>query len=136
MFMYFGRIPIDKLSRKQFEERILQMGGYQAFTQQIDVSETMSDLLRGAMSENPQDRWNHENIAAWLDGKRFNLILPSIPRDSARAFQFSGEDYFSYRALAHAIYANWDTAKTQLAAVKLVKWMETFVVDLNEKIAC
>lgn len=125
LFMYYGRIPIDKLSRKQFEERILQMGGYHTFTQQIDISEMMSDLLRGAMSENQQERWNHDHIASWLDGKRFNLILPSIPRDSARAFQFNGEDYFSYRALAHSIYTNWDTAKTQLAAVKLVKWMET-----------
>lgn len=125
LYLYFGHLPVDKLGQKQFEERILQMGSFHAFTQNIDTTETMNDLLRGTLTDSPQDRWNHENIATWLEGKRFNLILPSVPRDSVRAFAFNGTDFFNYRSLAHQLYTHWDTAKLQLSASKLVKWMET-----------
>jgi hypothetical protein len=125
LYLIYGKLPVEKLTRQQFENRILQLGSYHAFTQNIDVVEPISDLMRGALNDNIQERWTHEQIAPWIDGKRYNLILPSIPRESVRTFHFDGEDYFNYRALAQALYSKWDTAKLQLASGKLVKWMET-----------
>jgi hypothetical protein len=119
-----GMLPIQQLSEEKFKEVILRSGSYHAFTHNIDPSEAMADLLRGCLNDNPRDRWTPEQLGAWLGGKRFNLILPSVPRDCTRPFQFNEADYFNYRALGHAIFSNNQIAKTHLSAIKLVKWMD------------
>lgn len=124
LFLSLGKLPVQELSKEQLEERILKMGSYNAFAHDIDPNPVLADLLRGSLNDNPSERWDSEQVSAWLGGKRFNLILPSIPRDSSRPFHFNGEDYFNYRALAQGIYHHWEAAKTHLSAGKLVKWME------------
>ncbi len=124
LYLARGELPFKHLEKKEWEETILRMGSYHAFTNNYDPSETLSDLLRGTLNDNPRERWTFEQISAWMDGKRFNLILPSVPHDCSRPYVFEGKEYFSYRALAHALFYNWQVAKTHLSATKLVRWME------------
>lgn len=124
IYLSQGKNPIATLNQVQLEERIAKMGAYHAFCHNIDTSAAMQDLLRGALNNNINERWGCEQVNAWLGGKRFNLILPSLPQDISRNFEFNGEEFQNYRALAQAIYRNWETAKTQLHSGKLVKWME------------
>lgn len=124
LFLTAGELPLQHLSKKEWEEAILRQGSYHALTQNLDPSETINDLLRGVLNDNPLERWGFEQISSWLDGKRFNLIMPSVPRDSTRPFAFNESEYFNYRALAHTLYHNWQTARIHLSANRLVRWME------------
>lgn len=124
IYLSQGKNPVASLNQVQLEERIAKMGAYHAFCHNIDTSAAMQDLLRGALNNNINERWGCEQVNAWLGGKRFNLILPSLPQDTSRTFSFNDEEFQNYRALAQAIYRNWEMAKTQLHSGKLVKWME------------
>jgi hypothetical protein len=124
LYLSLGKLPIQQLTKLQLEDRLLKMGCYHAFAHNIDPSPALFDLLRGALSDNVNERWGCEQMSAWLNGKRFNLILPSIPTDSSRSFSFGDLEFSNYRALAQSLYRQWDNVKTQLSAAKMVKWME------------
>lgn len=124
IFLCNGSLPYLHLSQKQFTHRILHMGSYNAYMQTLDFTDNILDLLRGTLIDSPHDRWNTATIETCLNGKRYNLIPPSIPRDSSRPFTFQEEEYFNQKALAHALHRQWSKARTELSPVKLVKWME------------
>ena len=137
IFLCRGALPYENLSEKQFIHRVLHMGGYNAFMQALDFTENMLDLLRGTLQDDPLERWDTATMRTCLDGKRYNLIPPTMPRDSSRPFSFAEEEYFNHSALANALHKQWQKARTELSPVKLVKWMElsTSKSDKAERMA-
>jgi len=124
IYLTNGGLPFMELSHRQFAQRVMHMGAYNAYMQNLDFSEHLLDLMRGTLNDSPAERWETTQIALCLEGKRYNLIPPSIPRDSSRFFLFDEQEYFSRRALAYNMQLNWKKARTSIAPAKLIKWLE------------
>ena len=125
-----GRLPKNAvLPVEQLQEKLLADGCYNTFMKNLSFSENLMDILRGTLSDNPLERWKTDQLQTCIEGKRYNLILPSPPKDSSRALTYQSENFFGQRALANAIGNSWNQAKTELDASQLVRWLELSTKD-------
>ncbi len=119
-----GRDISLEMDEQNYLENILQNGSYNVLTRGHNISDNLQDLLRGTLNDNTKERWTPEHISKWLGGKRYNLIPPSSPKESSRPVVFLEQDYFSRKALAHALYIHAESAYQILEDNKLVRWAE------------
>ena len=124
LFLTHGRLPLQNLPREDVVKRLISQGAYTAYLGDLDVSDAIGDLLRGTLQDDTSNRWTIGQVGAWVNGKRFNTIAPTPPRDSSRAFSFSGADFFGRHALAYAFQQNWDEVMHRLPAGKFIRWLE------------
>ncbi len=108
-------------------QSVMQLGTYNTLTRNAELPNSLQDLFRGTLNDRVAERWGPKLIQSWLDGKRFNLIPPSPPRDASRSFAFLDGDYANCRALAHALHRNWDQAPEVFKEGKLARWLELSV---------
>lgn len=124
LHLTIGSTTVTKLSQDAYIRNVTQLGTYNVLTNDREFSSHMQDLLRGTLNDKVNERWGLKLIQSWLSGKRFNLIPPSPPRDASRSFAFLDGDYASRRALAHALFLNWEQAPEALKDNKLSRWLE------------
>lgn len=103
---------------------IHEFGSYYLLTSARDISDTFNDFFRGLFNEDKNERWGMEQVRAWLGGKRYNLIQPSLPKEASRPFTFNGQEFYSLRALAQAVFKNWGRAAKELRPARLDRWLE------------
>ncbi len=103
---------------------MLQEGAYIGLVGYRDLSEEMSDFLRGCLHDSPYERWTYKQIKQWLGGKRYNLLPPSLPSSGSRAFQFMEQNFINLRTLSTAMQQNWAQAIVPLRDNSLSRWVE------------
>lgn len=125
-----------KIPREVFIERAVQHGTYELFGKNKDFSEKFQDFFRGTLNESPADRWSIDQLNQWVNGKRFNMIVPGMPKEASRPLVFMGEEFFNRRVLAHMFHSNWRQALKEAKELKLDRWCEMSLhrPELGEKI--
>ena len=122
--LLYGLDHLKKIPKEQFIAQSLDLGIYNVFANNIDFPDGMQDFFRGILNDNPQERWNLDQLQQWLGGKRFNMISASSTHDSVRPIAFDGEDFYSQRALANRMHQKWRDAVKDARALKLDRWAE------------
>lgn len=120
----FGVERIRELDRPQLIRLMLEKGSYHALVATKELGELFTDFFRGVFNENKQERWGLDQLQNWLTGKRFNLIMPSLPSEASRPFEFMDREFFSCRSLANGLYQNWTPAAKQIRKARLDRWLE------------
>lgn len=120
-----GKLLQAKDDPAEFIRRLMHDGAYQFLTANEEFSDHLQDFLRGTLADSPHERWTLAQIRSWLDGKRFNLIQAGAPRDAGRPYVFMGHELGNMRAIAHAYFTHWETAKLDLRDNKLRRWVST-----------
>jgi hypothetical protein len=120
----FGLEQFEGLHRHEISVALLEKGAYHCYVAHKEFSDLFTDFFRGTLTENKQERWGIDQLRAWIGGKRFNLIMPSLPKEASRPFNFNEKDYFNCRALANAIYRNWPIANKLIRQTKLDRWLK------------
>jgi hypothetical protein len=134
--LLYGLDKVRNIPKDDFIKHALNLTTYQIFATNREFSDSFQDFFRGILNDNPSERWGLDQMASWLAGKRFNMIAPSPPKEAARPFTFSGENFFSRRLLAHALHRNWREASKDIKGMKLERWAEMSLhrVDMAERI--
>lgn len=127
LHLTLGIRPFHDISKEDFIENMFTKGSFHTLIVQWDFSSEMQDLFRGLLNDARRERWDPESIGNWLMGRQFNLIMPSIPAESSRGFDFKGHVYYNRKAVANAISRDWKDAYAVLADNKLGRWVETSV---------
>lgn len=122
--LLYGLEHIKRIPKDDLIKRALDQGLYSIFAENIDFPEGLLDFFRGCLNDTVADRWDVEQLAQWMDGKRFNMINPSAAREAVRPLYFRGEEFYSQRALAHALHKNWREALKEIRQLKLDRWAE------------
>ena len=132
----YGLDKIRTIPRDTFIERVIDQGTYQIFSRNRDFSEKFQDFFRGVLNENPGDRWGIDQLNQWVNGKRFNMIVPGTPKEASRPLVFMNEEFFSRRMLAHMLHSHWRQAIKDVKDLKLDRWCEASLhrPELGEKI--
>ena len=130
---------IDKqkaMPREDLIRMILAKGAYQTFIAGREITANLEDFLRGIFNDNPADRWGLDQFTQWLGGKRFNMIAPTVSKDTTRPFVFGGDNYFNPRVLAFALHQQWRLAAKELRQSRLDRWCETNLhrSEISEKV--
>lgn len=104
--------------------RLLREGPYQAFSQNIDYSEGMTDLLRGTLNDSVHERWTWDQLRHWSRGRRFNMLPPSPPPPSSRSFHIGQYVLNHARDVAQGLFMHWDITGKMLIDNSLLRWIE------------
>jgi hypothetical protein len=72
-----------------------------------------------------QDYWTPESYVTWVQGKRFNLIAPTPPREMPRGLEFGEMQYFNRKAAAFALFLAWNEARGLLFDGRLTRWLDS-----------
>ncbi|MGB1540102.1 MAG: hypothetical protein ACPG80_04020, partial [Rickettsiales bacterium] len=123
LHMLQGMRPFDQLDRTVYMNKRLSLGTYNVLVG-VKSYKSLEDFLKGVLNDDPDERWSPDQINQWIKGKKYNLLTPSVLRESQRPFAFMDEDYFNRLALAHAISQHWEEAKTVLRSTHLSRWVE------------
>ncbi|MCR9219139.1 MAG: hypothetical protein NXI21_02825 [Alphaproteobacteria bacterium] len=118
-----GKTPLADLSDEEVVRRRLAMGSYAALTQNLRISLTMMEPLRGLLNDDPTERWTLEELSLWLNGRRLSPKQQVMPNKASRGFTFAGRDYFTTRELAHAMHKNWDASLAPIRDGTLDTWL-------------
>lgn len=107
---------------------LLREGVYNAMTRGKEAPEIFHDFFRGLLCPNASDRWTYNEIKPWIDGKRFNVLLPPSPV-AARPFEFGEKQAGSRRELAHVLASDWTRIQSVLENGQLVQWISVSLKD-------
>lgn len=124
VFMFLGYIPGAAKDKVALLRHRMSAGSYIAIVDNWSFTDVIDNLIKGLLNDNPAERWGHEHLNNWLDGKRFNLITPHIHREAPRPFTFLDTQHFTGMNLAHTIANNWEESKVMLREDKLIRWIE------------
>lgn len=130
-YCMFGEVPAYGMEPSELIKARISKGTYNVYLGQHEISSRMVDILRGLLTDNPAERWGYDQISSWLKGKRFNLIRPSVRKEAARGYEFSGGVFFSKRALANSYHQKWDEAALDIRDKRLPKWLDLSTADKN-----
>lgn len=120
-----GFKPFEGIDKDKFTESLLVKGAYHTLAIEWDFSEEMQDFFRALLNDGRRERWNPESIESWISGRHFNLILPSLPHESSRSFEFMGKAYYNRKGIAYALFRNWYDARLVLFDNKLSRWIDS-----------
>lgn len=105
-------------------ESKLQNGTFSFLNNHYPFGGTMSDLLRGLVTDNNDVRWGYKEIENILmDG---SYSLPNVFEKSAlpRPVIFKEKEYFHKEALIYDLVQNWEDAKLFIKQSLLSKWLD------------
>jgi hypothetical protein len=123
LILYLGRNPMQGMSDEAIIAAKLDFGSFSALTGGEKVSPAMAELLRGLLSDKVSDRWALRNLEMWVNGQRFNPVLPGLPQRATRPMKFAGADHLSRPVLASAMLFHWDEALAMVETGALDSWM-------------
>jgi len=137
LYVLHGTEYFEKFTRERLPYRILQEGTYATFLPNEDAPEIFFDFFRGIFCENSADRWDYSYIRPWLDGKRYNVLPPPSPLESARPFEFADMTGDTRRQVAYALTQNWDKISDVLHSGRLSHWIAVSLrnKELTENVA-
>lgn len=122
--LMYGLEKFKSIPREDFIKRVMQTGTHAVFAGTREFPDQFQDFFRGVLNDNPAERWGLDQLAQWLNGKRFNMIAPQPPKDATRPFTFATENFLSRRVLANAFHRNWREAVKDARVAKLDRWCE------------
>lgn len=85
----------EELSREKLSE-----GSFAALVGKGQFSIHISTLLRGLLSDDPEIRWDAEQVTGWCENPRVNLKRSPKAQRSSRPIEFAGKDCHFTQVLA------------------------------------
>lgn len=129
LVLALGCHPLPGMSDHEIVAAKIEKGSYAALAADHYVPPALREPIRGLLADSLAERWTLKELALWLDGRRLSPIQPSIPPQAGRPFSFAGGQYYSCRALAHAMATHPEAVGPALTEQNLEAWVSRSVGD-------
>lgn len=97
-----GVNPFVKKTPRQILHEKLEAGSYSMVVEEDRVSTEISEFVRGVLQDDASQRWDLDDVARWLEGRRLNPKQPRVHIRAARPFLFKEKKYWDLRPVAQA----------------------------------
>lgn len=124
-----GEYPCKNLSDGEIISQKYSVGSYSTLIQHHRVSQSMTEVLRGLLNDDINERWSADDLGLWLNGRRLSPKQPILPGKASRAFNVGEHSYFSARELAFGYSQNWDFAAPTIIDGSLDGWLRRSLGD-------
>jgi hypothetical protein len=121
--------PLEGLSDKEIIERKMELGTYNAIISKDRFTGSILELLRGLLYDDAGQRWNLDDVTAWLDGRRLSPKQSAKKIKATRPIQFNGEKYLHPEGLARDLYQNPSDVVQIIDGGEMGQWLERAVDD-------
>lgn len=118
-----GEQPLRDLSDIAIVQLKMERGSYIALMGERRFGNGLTELLRGLLADDPEQRWTHADLDLWLQGRRLTPKQSLAARKASRPMRFGGHEYFQARQLAMAMTADTKVAATLIKNEEIAKWL-------------
>ncbi|PCH99203.1 MAG: hypothetical protein COB76_06160 [Alphaproteobacteria bacterium] len=87
------------------------------------------ELLRGLLIDDPKQRWNIDEVSAWLDGRRLSPKQPAKKKKATRSITLGSIAYYYPTTLAHNIVLHPQESVKLIESSELTHWVERTLAD-------
>lgn len=124
-----GGNPVPHLSEQEVVEAKISKGSYATLVGETRLSLPMVEVLRGLLCDDPEERWRHNDVQLWLNGRHLSPKQALLPPKAARLYPFEDEDYSNAPALSYAMGRKWSAALQEIKAPELERWIRRSLSD-------
>ena len=121
--------PLAGLSEEEVIREKIRHGSYAAITGKDRFKGSILELLRGLLHDDPVQRWNVDEILAWMDGRRLSPKQSVKRKKASRPFSFAGEKFSQAPILAMALENMPSEAAKVVEDGSLLQWVERSLED-------
>ncbi len=117
--------PFAKMDEAAIMRQRIELGTYSFFTTHQRNTGPLMELIRGTLHDDWQQRWNIEEVLAWMDGKRLSPKKSSFSRVKAtRAFGYGGHPIIRPELLAYELQFNPQAANKAVVSDGFDTWVK------------
>lgn len=121
--------PMDGFSDEEIIEHKMDFGSYNALIGKDRFTGSILELLRGLLYDDPAQRWNVDDVNAWLDGRRLSPKQSAKKIQATRPIIFNGNKYVSPETLAHNLNKNPSDVVQIVDGGELDQWLQRAIDD-------
>lgn len=125
-----GRWPAKLHQPKRILRRI-NRGSYRELTGRVNCSHDMEELLAGLLYDDPETRWNVDQLRAWLNHKSVGRRPFQPVKSAVRPFKVEDLSCSLPRAAAYALSCHANSARNNLANGELTRWLERSLGNIH-----
>ena len=126
-----GGEPFSDKSDEEIIEIKIRDGSFNTMLAGVRLSLGMSELLRGMLADDPNDRFLPKDLDAWMNGRR----NPSRQRrgilKSERALALKGVEVFDVRHLSYRLTRDWSEGIQAMSESPIEVWLNRSFEDEN-----
>lgn len=124
-----ARDPMAGLTDAEIIQQKMEIGSYTAVTGKDRFTGSVLELLRGLLNDDPAQRWNLDEVIAWLDGRRLSPKQGVKQKKAARPLPLGGERYFLPQLLAMDLEKHAVEAVHVIEDGALEQWLTRSIED-------
>ena len=124
-----GGNPVAHMTEQEVVEAKISKGSYAALVGDTRLSLPMVEILRGLLCDDEEERWRHDDVQLWLNGRHLSPKQALLPPKAARPFPFEEVEYTNAPALSNAMGHNWSAALTLIKDNELERWIRRSLSD-------
>ncbi len=121
--------PFSGLSDDEIIERKIEKGSYTTLIGKDRLSGAMLELMRGLLYDDESQRWNLDDVEAWLDGRRLSPKQSSKRIKAARPIIFADKKYIRPEILAKDLYKHPDETLRFIENGEMYQWVDRAIED-------
>jgi hypothetical protein len=129
LFLLLGRRPAPELDDEALLVARLAQGSYATLVGREPIPASLREPLRGMLSDDPDQRWELEDLEKWLVNRRTRPSHPHQTQKALRPFNFEGQNFYTCRSLANAIAKQWRSHVMTDRKTELITWIERSLGD-------
>lgn len=118
-----GFTPEDILEKK------IETGTFATIIGQERITGPLLDFLRGVLADDPLQRWDIDDILAWLDGSRLTPKQGGVKRKASRQVTFNNKKFTYPESLAVEVAKHPNLLSDFIESGDLNQWIERAIDD-------
>ena len=136
-----GRLPALAWDQATLLHAKLEKGSMMALISGLKLPSAFSEIFRGMLADDINQRWDLDDISHWLGGRRMGSKPAAQIRKAQRLFEIGGKGYNNPRQLAYAMTQNIEQASAAIEDGSIDRWLrrsigdETLAVTVGEAIS-
>lgn len=123
-----GRIPRDLPDAQMLQAR-MERGTYNTLTTNLRVPNSLTEVLRGLITDDPRQRWTLNDVELWQQGRRLNPKQSPLPKRAPRPLEFQSQEIWHVRAAALALATAPAAAAALIEQGELDRWLRRSLAD-------
>lgn len=121
--------PMQGLSDQDILRQKIEFGSYAAITGKDRFKGSVLELLRGLLHDEPLQRWNIDEVRAWMDGRRLSPKQTTKHKKASRQLDFNGKKYVLAPLLALDLSSNPADTQKIVDTEDLQQWISRALED-------
>jgi serine/threonine protein kinase len=122
MYLLLGENPIAELGTDEQVVQRANRGSYQILLKNTRLPVKMTEVLRGLLKDEAEERWGTGELDTWIEGKRPAALARKSLLTADAALKFGGYELVSPRAVAHALTKDVSEAAKIIKNGQLETW--------------